>query len=224
MEEAENPDAILRTSLVKAIELAVQESVMHTGTPDKLGVEIFSDLLLFGPIWIPIHNYKKAEETAEEVIRQFDRINQSGLEQRGNLLGAPFRVSVNTICAKELQEDIRRGNRPNQMLARGRQRKNPNTFTEHAFCDKGKIIINNIDQYCLFHACEMARINATIKDRTLFYKFRTDPVVQRSNVAKMMMAAGIPRGQAEYDLQTYLPQVQHHYDTIHPGLFRFYVF
>ena len=109
----ENPESLLRGIFTKCIDDAVQTAAEHQGSkPDRVGVMIGSQLL-HDDIWVPIRPIQ--EDTVENVLNRFLQIVQSPkvLEEKGNVLGEPFTVSVTTVNAAALprQPQIRgRGN------------------------------------------------------------------------------------------------------------------
>jgi hypothetical protein len=223
IEHSANPLEVLRVCFTKAIEDAIAHSQEHTGEADKLGIGIHSDLLLKGPLWIPIHKIGPIEDTVEQIVRRLEKMSYPDDNERAPLFSAPFKVDITTICQKKLQQAVDAGKRRLSMYGRGQRRINKDL--SHCFFEKGIIRIQNTeDPYCLFYALEIARLHCTMKDRMQFYRYRLSPERQNEQVRLLMEAAGIPTDLTEYDAFRFLPIVQQYFDQEYPQQFRIYAF
>jgi hypothetical protein len=220
LEKAKNPEAVMHRCFEKSIETAVAEAV-NTGKPDRIGVSITSERLTLGPIWIPINKYRDVETSVKEVVRRFDQVNQEYQER--NILGAPFQVEVTLICLKELAKDMQKSGFNGQSLSGKGRRRKTNCTVEHSIVENGIIHINNDNNYCLFYAAEMARLNHSMKNRCYFFRYRSNQSKQKQMVDALLEQAKIPK-MKEYDARQWLPVIQQFYDDHYPEQYRFYVF
>lgn len=96
-----NPEQLLYTIFQQCIEEAANSIHEQLGAwPDQLGAEVSSPLLDY-PIWIPIREI--AEDTPDNILNQFLKVIQSrDREGKGNVLGEPFTVRIDTVCAAGL--------------------------------------------------------------------------------------------------------------------------
>jgi hypothetical protein len=223
IEHSSDPLEVLRVCFKKAIEDAIAHSREHTGEPDKLGIGIHSDLLLKGPLWIPIHKIGPIEDTVEQIVRRLEKMSYPEDNERAPLFSAPFKVDITTICQKKLQLAVEAGKRRSTMNGKGRRRINKDLPL--CFFEKGIIRIQNTeDPYCLFYALEVARLQSTMSNRRQFHRYRSSPERQYEQVRLLMEAAGIPTDLTEYDAFHFLPIVQQYFDQQYPQQFRIYVF
>jgi hypothetical protein len=74
IELADDPIDVVRRIFQKAIDQALIETIKNLGTPDKIGVTIYSEALDF-PLWIPIN--KITENTVDSLFNRFEEVYHS---------------------------------------------------------------------------------------------------------------------------------------------------
>ena len=228
VEEAADPEDVLRQCFREAIDAAITESRTLNGEPDNIGITIDSTLLLHGAIWVPFSTYTSTEAVVEETLRFLNRVNQSGSEERGNLFGGPFTFDVTTICSKCLREENTvNGGAP--MVGRGadqfKKNRKVDPTVDHNLAYRGLIRIRKPDNLlCLFMACEMARRDKTERNGRAFRTYKGSIRRQTEAAKELMAGAKIPVDMDGYDAKIWLPVVQTWYDVLYPGQFRFYIF
>jgi hypothetical protein len=223
IERAGEPLEVLRLCFSKAIKESIEQSRAHTGEPDKLGIGIQSDVLLKGPLWIPIHKITSVEESVEQIIRLLEKMSYpEEKEGQSSIFSSPMKIDITSICQKQLRELVASGQRPFTIGGRGRRK--IKTDLMHSYSERGLIRIGNQDAFCLFYACEMARLNTIMKNRDHFYRYKTSQLRQYQQARQLMIDAGIPLNLTEYDAIHYLPIVQNYYDRTYPHQFRIYLF
>ena len=99
--------------------------------------------------------------------------------KENRLIQAPFDVEITCFDTKRLEQHAVQHPQP-PIKGHGRKRKNFEVL--HNAYEQGMIRICNTDTFCLFHALETARLDAT--------------ETNRRNVRDMMIEAGIPRNLA----------------------------
>lgn len=220
LEDAENPERVLRRCIERSIEQGMHECKKAIGFPDKFGIRLFSPMLKYD-MWFPIG--KLNPNTVDSMLNRFHQIDMSA--EPCSILGAPFTVEVTTVCEEELMRLY--GHQRGYMPGRGRKRlrKSDDNNIEYAYHDDGLIRISNRnDGFCLFHACEMARLDKVERDRKRFQRYRESYAHQLENVQILMEAVGAPDNLPFYDATVWLGRIQEYYDQQYPGQFCFYVF
>jgi hypothetical protein len=96
-----NPEHLLHSIFQKCINAAIVVLYDRFGVlPDQLGGTVFSELL-DEPVWVPLRPIHG--DTADNILNRFLTVIQSrDREGKGNVLGEPFTVRIDAICAKAL--------------------------------------------------------------------------------------------------------------------------
>ena len=223
IEEASNPTDILKECFAIAIEQAQNACKKAIGFPDKFGLRLFTERLEYA-MWIPVGTM--TSNTIDSMMNRFNMVNQSA--KPGTILGAPFTVEVTCVCEEELAR-FYAGQSRQYMPGRGRVMKrkaeDKKNDISYAYHDDGLIKIDNLDDgYCLFHACEMARLEKTERDRNKFFRYKNDYDQQLENALALIDAIGAPRNLTSYDAADWLQRIQAFYDQQYPEQFRIFIF
>ena len=221
LEKSKNPEGVLKKLLRQAIDQAIEESKEKTGTPDRFGLRISSERLKRGDFNVnfdPIN-----ANTLDSIMNRLHKVSKSAEEE--SIIGAPFTIEVTTICFDDLCKEV--GQRQTPIMAASgtanvpRKRK---CDVLHAVFEDGLLKIRNRDNYCVFHAVEMARKDKTMGNRSEFKNYRRSLDQQRVAVNILLDAIRAPKKQPFYDAGEYLPRIQEYYVQIYPGEFRIFVF
>jgi len=224
---AKDPEGVFAECMGRAIiEAGKKAEEAYQCKPDRMGIEIFSDKLDY-PIWIPFQRTQgdrsSPNKAVEPIINRIERINQS--LRRGSLYGAPFEMSITTICDKALTAKIK-----SALKLPGKGRKKIKMIIKHSEARAGIKEVNNYDDnWCLFHACEISRMRAMAADDhnaiKRLHKYRSDADRQRRNVLQLLRKTKIPEDLPVYDADKYLPVIHAYYEQIYsPKKFRINVF
>lgn len=222
LEKSKNPEGVLKKLLRQAIDQAIEESKEKTGTPDRFGLRISSERLKRGDFNVnfdPIN-----ANTLDSIMNRLHKVSKSAEEE--SIIGAPFTVEVTTICFDDLCKEV--GQRETAIMAASggtanapRKRK---CDVLHAVFEDGLLKIHNRDNYCVFHAVEMARLEKTMGNRNEFKNYRRQKFEQERVAKQLVRAIGAPEGEPFYDAGVYIPRIQEYYDQKWPGEFRIFVF
>ena len=215
LEHCPNPEAVLLHIFQEAIDIARSRARASGLNPETVGANVISAALDYD-MWTPIRRYN--EDTAASILHRFECMNTY---KENRLIQAPFDVEITCFDTKRLEQHAAQHPQP-PIEGHGRKRKNFEVF--HNAYEQGMIRICNTDTFCLFHALETARMDATETNRKKFTNYRSSANRQYKSVRDMMIEAGIPRNLTKYDATIYLPIVQEYYEQKYPGNFRIYLF
>lgn len=220
IEKSKNPEKVLRRCIELSIEGGMHECKKAIGFPDKFGIRLFSPMLKYD-MWFAIG--KLNPNTIDSMLNRFHQVDISA--EPCSILGAPFTVEVTTVCEEELWRLYGHQKRSMPGSGRKRLRKSEDNDIQYAYHDDGLIKINNLnDNFCLFHACEMARMDKVTRNRDRFRRYKESYAHQLENVQALMESIGAPDNLTSYDAEDWLQRVQDYYDQQYPGQFSIYVF
>ena len=218
LEKSKNPEGVLKKLLRQAIDETVEESKKKTGTPDRFGLRISSERLKRGDFNVnfdPIN-----ANTLDSIMNRLQKVSKSAEEE--SIIGAPFTVEVTTICFDDLCREVGQRKSPIMPASGPRKRK---CDVLHAIFEDGLLKIRNFeDNYCIFHAVEMARRDKTMGNRSEFKNYRRSIVQQKIAVNRLVDSIRAPKKQPFYDAGEYLPKIQEYFDQEWPGEYQIYVF
>ncbi|KAF7639685.1 hypothetical protein Mgra_00001009 [Meloidogyne graminicola] len=215
----ENPENLLKDIFDKCINQTVEHAKENEIVADHIGA-IISSQLLDRDIYIPIR--KIQVDTVDNILNEFLKVSQSKSD-RGSLWGEPFNVVVHAIGASQLPtKKTIRGSAPSSTQQQQQQQLNNQENTDHL------ILVNNRDNYCLFHALELTRKHDTkeLGHRSTFCRYHNQRLQQQhEDIKELMLAANIQLWEQDYCATIYVPIIVNYWNKRYEKEgFRFKVF
>jgi len=182
-----------------------------------------------------VHIQQINSDASESLLHRLMILEQSNKAKgRNSLLGAPFRIDATTLSSSSTPK--KRGQTssttttatsasPKRKRRKGgagrkRRRFRPVQITINR---RGLHEINNKDSYCLFRAIELLRVKARESKHT-FSRYLRNARRQTDGVKTIMRALNVDNCPEGYEIETYGPLIQQHYNRLYPGQFKIFAF
>jgi len=226
MEEAINPEGVLKDIFNYCVQTLISDSRERGLVAKRIILNLSSENLDSD---LHVHIQKINSDAAESLLHRFMILDQSNKTKgRDSLIGKPFTIDATTLASsskKRRQTNNTSSNgapkRKRRRVGAGRRRRfRPAQITINR---RALHEINNEDSNCLFRAVELLRVKAQESWNT-FSRFLRNEAKQTEDVNILMRALGVNNSEDGYEIETYGPKIQQHYDRLYPGQFKIFAF
>jgi hypothetical protein len=159
-------------------------------------------------------------DIADIILHKFEKVDQSGMikHKKESITTQEFEIDITAMDLGEegqhQQGGITRTTGRRQRIFAGSGRRKLTAKVPYNINPNACIELQNKDAYCLFRSFELLRQRAIMKRQT-FSDYNKNEERQQKDVEKLLMATGIPKNLAAYDIREFGQKIQDYYNDLH---------
>ena len=228
MEEAINPEGVLKNIFNYCLQTLISDSRERGLVARRIILNLSSENLDSD---LHVHIQKINADAAEALLHRFMILDQSNKTKgKDSLTSKPFTIDATTLASAS-NKRRHPNNTPSTGAPKRKRRRRIGAGRRRRFRPahisidrrRGLHEINNNDTNCLFRAIELLRVKAQTYKQD-FYNYLRNEARQKEDVRNLMRALGVVNSMDGYEIETYGPRIQEHYDRLYPGQFKIFAF